>query len=165
MAYSSNPNLPRARAIAMQLLVSKRLPLQVVANKCGVHRCTIWRWKQKWEALNAQVQLTNDNRPTREAGSVFRLAGCTWRIPTLVSAPHTRPHAIGEQVVARITRATSPTQTLCRGCLVLHHPHRRHCRQPQQREANTPATSLLRRRQEETGAARQPQAPGCHQAW
>jgi len=33
MAYSINPNLPKARAIAMQLLVREQLPLQVVANR------------------------------------------------------------------------------------------------------------------------------------
>lgn len=52
MAYSTNPNLPKARAIAMQLLVRELLPVQVVANKCGVHRSTIYRWKLKWDLLN-----------------------------------------------------------------------------------------------------------------
>lgn len=47
MAYSINPNLPKARATAMQLLIREHMPLQVVANRCGVHRSTIWRWKQK----------------------------------------------------------------------------------------------------------------------
>ncbi len=55
MAYSINPNLPKARAIAMQLLVREQLPLWVVANKCGVHRITIWRWKRKWDILNQNV--------------------------------------------------------------------------------------------------------------
>ena len=48
MAYSINPNLPRARATAMRLLVDDQLPICVVARKCGVHRSTIWRWKRKW---------------------------------------------------------------------------------------------------------------------
>jgi transposase len=52
MAYSINPNLPKARAIAMKLLIAEQLPLQMVANRCGVHRATIWRWKQKWDELN-----------------------------------------------------------------------------------------------------------------
>jgi transposase InsO family protein len=102
MAYSINPNLPKARAIAMQLLIREDRALQVVANRCGVHRSTIWRWKQKWDKLNEHVQLTNDNRPTRQVGSVFRLASCTWRIPTLTSKPHTSPRAINEQLVARV---------------------------------------------------------------
>jgi hypothetical protein len=62
MAYSSNPNLLKARAIAMQLLVREHLPVQTVANRCGVHRSTIWHWKRKWDGLNVDVQLTNDNR-------------------------------------------------------------------------------------------------------
>ena len=36
MAYSNNPNLPKARATAMQFLVQEKLPMQVVANKCGI---------------------------------------------------------------------------------------------------------------------------------
>lgn len=102
MAYSTNPNLPKARAMAMQLLIHERIPLQVVANRCGVHRCTIWRWQQKWNKLNEHVQLTNDNRPTRQAGLTFRLTACTWRIPTLTARPHRSPRAIGVRIVARV---------------------------------------------------------------
>lgn len=91
MAYSINPNLPKARAIAMKLLIVEKLPLLVVANRCGVHRSTIWRWKQKWLDLNKHVQLTNYNRPNRPANSKFRLAACTWRIPTVASKPHHHP--------------------------------------------------------------------------
>lgn len=88
MAYSTNPNLPKARALGVQLLVQNRLPVQTVANRCGVHRSTIWRWKRKWDKLNEHVQLTNDNRPTRLVGLTFRLTACAWRIPTLTSRPH-----------------------------------------------------------------------------
>ena len=102
MAYSINPNLPKARAIALQLLVCKGLPLQIVANRCGVHRSTIWRWKQKWDKLNEYVQLTNDNRPNRVAGTQFRLAALRWIIPTLSARPHTNPKAVGQSIVARI---------------------------------------------------------------
>jgi len=102
MAYSINPNLPKARATAMQLLVQEKLPLQVVANRCGVHRSTIYRWKQKWNKLNEHVQLTNDNRPTRQAGSVFRLAACQWVIPTITSRPHHSPRAISERTIAQV---------------------------------------------------------------
>jgi len=65
MAYSTNPNLPKARAIAMKLLIADNLPLLVVANRCGVHRSTIWRWKRKWDEINKYVQFINPNRPTR----------------------------------------------------------------------------------------------------
>lgn len=102
MAYSINPNLPKARAIAMQLLVREQLPLVVVANKCGVHRSTVWRWKRKWDVLNKNVQFTNDNRPSRfqiSPSSNFRLAACTWRIPTVPSRPHTSPTAVSLELV------------------------------------------------------------------
>lgn len=102
MAYSINPNLPKARAIAMQLLVVKQLPAGVVAHKCGVHRSTIWRWKRKWDDLNQNVQLRNDNRPTRSQASPsssFRLADCTWRIPTTISRPHTSPTSVSQELV------------------------------------------------------------------
>lgn len=104
MAYSINPNLPKARAIAMQLLVRDNVPLQTVANRCGVHRSTVWRWKRKWDKLNEHVQLTNDNRPSRPVDtpsgvSSFRLAGCTWRIPTSISRPHTNPTALDQELV------------------------------------------------------------------
>ena len=104
MAYSTNPNLPKARAFAMQMLVRDNLPLCVVANRCGVHRSTIWRWKRKWDVLNQNIQLTNDNRPHRSQGrrtpvSDFRLAACTWRIPTLASTPHTSPTEVSPELV------------------------------------------------------------------
>lgn len=118
MAYSTNPNLPKARAIAMQLLVRDGLPLQTVANRCGVHRSTIWRWKRKWDKLNENVQLANYNRPTREIGLVFRAAACTWRIPTLVSRPRTSPHAVAARIVARVLELRS---TLRRCAEVIWH--------------------------------------------
>jgi len=102
MAYSINPNLPKARAIAMQLLIRERLPLQVVANHCGVHRSTVWRWKRRWDKLNEYVQFTNDNRPSRIPNLKNKLLACRWCIPTLSSKPLTNPRAIGHKIVARI---------------------------------------------------------------
>ncbi len=102
MAYSINPNLPKARALAMRLLVQEQLPLQMVANRCGVHRATIWRWKRKWLGLNEYVEFVNHYRPGRAAGKVFRFTACTWNIPTVVSRPRTSPHAVSDKVIARI---------------------------------------------------------------
>ena len=119
MAYSTNPNLPKARAIAMQLLIREQLPLQVVANRCGVARSTIWRWKRKWDELNKDVQLTNDNRPTRKAGTQFRIAACTWRIPTLSSRPHASPRAVSSEIVSCVLEV----RTTLKRCaeVVWHH--------------------------------------------
>lgn len=102
MAYSNNPNLPRARAIAMRLLIADGLPAQTVANKCGVHRSTIWRWKHKWLKLNKYVQFDNPNRPSRVFSFSHKLLACKWRIATLSPTPHNFPHAIGGQLVKRV---------------------------------------------------------------
>ena len=107
MAYSTNPYLPKARATALQLLIRQKLPLQVVANRCGVRRSTIWRWKRKWDTLNRHVQLTNHNRPGRtttgaQDASLFRQAALTWRVPTRSSRPHASPRAVAAHIVARV---------------------------------------------------------------
>lgn len=65
MAYSINPHFPEARVTALKLLLVDRLPAVVVARKCGIHRSTLWRWKQRWEELNQLVERGNPNRPTR----------------------------------------------------------------------------------------------------
>lgn len=102
MAYSNNPNLPKARAIAMRLLIVEGLPSTVVANKCGVDRCTIWRWKQKWLNLNKNVQFDNPNRPSRIYSLKNKLLACKWRITTTSSRPHTCSHAISDKIIRRV---------------------------------------------------------------
>lgn len=94
MAYSIsiNPNLPKARALAMRMLVRDGLPLRIVANRCGVHRSTIYRWKTKWMTLNKDIRLENTNRQSRKLGSVFRFAALKWLIPTLSSRPKRSPN-------------------------------------------------------------------------
>ena len=102
MAYSTNPNLPKARALGMKLLLMEGLPVQVVANKCGVHRSTIYRWKLKWSKLNENVQFDNPNRPNRAYSQVNHLLRCAWSIPTLSSRPLTNPKAICRSIVERV---------------------------------------------------------------
>ena len=105
MAYSTNPNLPRARALGLKLLIKEGLPLNVVANKCGVHRSTIYRWKYKWLRLNEHQQLENFNRPTRSSGkNSFRLESCSWNIPTNSSKPHISPKAIAGNIVELVLK-------------------------------------------------------------
>jgi hypothetical protein len=103
MAYSTNPNLPKARAFALKLLIVEQLPLSVVANKCGVHRSTVWRWKHKWDELNQYMQRDNPNRPSRAVG-ISKLARCSWSIATEPSRPHTNPSAVSEQIVACVLK-------------------------------------------------------------
>lgn len=104
MSYSSNPLLPKARADAVRLVVEDYIPIAVAARKSGIHRTTLWRWHKQWRELNQHVQLTNDNRPGRitQSPSQFRLAACTWRIPTRSSRPHSCKHAVTHTVVDRI---------------------------------------------------------------
>ncbi len=102
MSYSSNPLLPKARAEAVRLVVEHQLPVAVAARKSGVHRSTLWRWMRAWRVLNQNVQLTNANRPTRVAGSKFRLAACKWCIPTRSSRPHAPGNSVTAYVVERI---------------------------------------------------------------
>jgi transposase InsO family protein len=102
MSYSSNPLLPKARAQAVRLVVEDKLPMSVAARKSGIHRVTLWRWYQQWLELNQNVQLENFNRPTRRAGSTFRLAACKWLIPTRSSRPRSCGHAVSGEVIDRI---------------------------------------------------------------
>lgn len=104
MAYSTNPNLPKARATAMRLLVEDQLPLLVVARKCGVHRSTVWRWKRKWSKLNENWQQDNPNRPSRKVG-MSKLLRYSWNIATESSRPHTSPMAVPDAVVRQILSA------------------------------------------------------------
>lgn len=103
MSYSSNPLLPKARADAVRLIVEHKLPVAVAARKSGIHRSTLWRWHKRWLEVNENVQLTNDNRPSRASRNTFRLAACKWVVPTLSSRPHAHPHAVSQYVVERVT--------------------------------------------------------------
>lgn len=100
MAYSINPNLPRARAIALRLLIADNLPLLVVANRCGIHRSTLWRWKKKWAVRNIDIGQEKAGRPTRQTSFVAQYY--YWSIPTDSSRPHTSPRAIAEHIVRRV---------------------------------------------------------------
>ena len=73
--------------------------MYVVANKYGVNRTTIWRWRKKWNKLNENVQFDNPNRPNRIYSKVNHLLRCTWHIPTQSSRPLTSPRAISEEIV------------------------------------------------------------------
>ena len=104
MAYSINPNLPKARATALRLLVEDKLPASVVSRKCGIHRSTLWRWKQKWLELNKNWQMDNPNRPGRVYSRLHHLARCSWNISTASSRPHTSPYALPDGLVEHILR-------------------------------------------------------------
>ncbi len=100
MAYSTNPNLPKARAIALRLHIAEGIPLIVAARKCGIHRTTLWRWKRKWQQLNTNVSQEKPNRPTRTTS--FVPAYYRWSIATNSSRPNTNPAAIPNEIVQQI---------------------------------------------------------------
>ena len=119
MAYSINPYLPKARAFAMQLLIREQFPVQTVANRCGVHRSTVWRWKRKWDVLNQDVQMDNPNRPRRVYSRENHLSRCAWRIPTDSARPRTSPTAVSEDL-ARLVLAVRAQLKRCAE-VVWHH--------------------------------------------
>lgn len=102
MSYSNNPLIPKARAGALRLVLEQGFPLTIAARKSGIHRSTLWRWKRRWLGLNQNVQLINNNRPTRIPGKQFRLTACKWLIPTLSSRPNNSPNALTREVIERI---------------------------------------------------------------
>jgi transposase-like protein len=72
----------------------------VAARKCGIHRTTLWRWKQKWQTLNVNVSQEKLNRPTRSTS--FVPAYYRWNIATDSARPHTSPSAVSPAIVARV---------------------------------------------------------------
>jgi transposase len=48
MSYCTGKNIEKSRGKAMKMLVIEKKPVEVVADRFGVHRSTIWRWHQKW---------------------------------------------------------------------------------------------------------------------
>ena len=79
MCYSTNTSLEKA----MKLLFIDELSVQIVADRFGVSRTTIWRWKRKWLALNSHIALENQVRQKDNPISSFRLSACSWRISSL----------------------------------------------------------------------------------
>ena len=77
MAYSTNPNLPKARAIALKLLIQDELPLVVVARKCGVHRSTLYRWRNKFQKKNRLVVRYLKQIPVTLAQVTHTIEGIT----------------------------------------------------------------------------------------
>lgn len=99
MSYSTSPSLEKARGKAMKLLFIDELSIQIVADRFGVSRTTIWRWKRKWLALNSHIALENQVRQKDNPISSFRLSACSWRVPTISSAPRTHPNELPDYLI------------------------------------------------------------------
>jgi len=102
MAYSTNPNLVKARRDALLSVIAEQMPICVVARHFGVHRSTIWRWMRKWRVLNQQIDQDCPNRPNRRGKTHFCPTYYSWSIRTESSAPHTHPGRIKQWVIDRI---------------------------------------------------------------
>ena len=100
MAYSINPNLVKARRTALLLVLKDKLPVAVVARKCGVNRTTIWRWLKKWQVLNQYIKQGHPNRPSLK--TIFVPEYYRWQIITEPSRPHTFPRQLSMEIVKRV---------------------------------------------------------------
>ena len=99
MSYSTNPSLEKARGKAMKLLFIDELSVQIVADRYGVNRSTIWRWKKKWLEVNPNIELRNYSKQRDNPTSLFRYSSCKWSIPTISSAPHNHPNQLPDYLV------------------------------------------------------------------
>ena len=99
MSYSTNPNLEKSRGKAMKLLFLENYPVQVIADRFGVNRSTIWRWKKKWLDINPHAELRNTLRQRDNPTSLFRYSSCKWTIPTASAAPRHHPNALPDYVI------------------------------------------------------------------
>ena len=79
MSYSNNPLLPKARRLAVTLVLKEGLSVAVAARRCGIHRSTLHRWLRKAKDLHGSSN-----------------------IPTGSSRPRSCPWALGGDVVARV---------------------------------------------------------------
>lgn len=98
MSYCKGKNIEIARGKALKLLIIEKKPVNVVADRFGVNRSTIWRWHKKWQVQNQHRQLFNENRYKEAPPSIFRLECCKWSIPSLSSAPK-QPRSLPDQLV------------------------------------------------------------------
>ena len=119
MAYSTNPNLPKARATALKLHILEGLPLGVAARKCGIHRTTLWRWVQKWKEQNKNWQMDNPNRPGRRHSQSHHLARCSWTVQTESARPHGHAWSIPEDIVQTVLAARAALKRCAE--VVWHH--------------------------------------------
>ena len=99
MCYSTNSSLEKARGKAMKLLFLENIPVQNIADRYGVNRSTIWRWKKKWLEVNPNIELRNYSKQRDNPTSLFRYSSCKWSIPTISSAPHNHPNQLPDYLV------------------------------------------------------------------
>lgn len=92
MSYCTGKNIEKSRGKAMKMLVIEKKPVEVVANRFGVHRSTIWRWHQRWLVQNSHIELENPIRRKYLGISAYKYELCKWNISSLSTAPKTLIH-------------------------------------------------------------------------
>lgn len=98
MSYCTGKHIEKSRGKAMKMLIIEKKPVGVVADRFGVNRSTIWRWRQKWLALNNHIELENPVRRKYLGVSAYKYKLCKWDIPSLSAAPK-YPHMLSEDLI------------------------------------------------------------------
>ena len=98
MSYCTGKHIEKSRGKAMKMLVIEKKPVEVVANRFGVHRSTIWRWHQRWLAQNSHIELENPSRRKYLGISTYKYELCKWDISSISAAPRS-PHTLSDDLV------------------------------------------------------------------
>ena len=98
MSYCTGKNIEKSRGKAMKMLVIEKRPVEVVANRFGVHRSTIWRWHQRWLVQNSHIELENPIRRKYLGISAYKYELCKWNIPSFSATPK-NPHTLPEELI------------------------------------------------------------------
>lgn len=98
MSYCTGKNIEKSRGKAMKMLVIEKKPVEVVANRFGVHRSTIWRWHQRWLVQNSHIELENPIRRKYLGISAYKYELCKWNISSLSAAPK-NPHTLSDDLI------------------------------------------------------------------
>ncbi|MBR2544020.1 DDE-type integrase/transposase/recombinase [Candidatus Saccharibacteria bacterium] len=98
MSYCTGKNIEKSRGKAMKMLVIEKKPVGVVADRFGVHRSTIWRWRQKWLMQNSHIELENPVRRKYLGVSAYKYNLCKWNIPSFSAAPK-HPHTLSDSLI------------------------------------------------------------------
>ena len=98
MSYCTGKHIEKSRGLAMKMLIIEKKSVGVVADRFGVNRTTIWRWRQKWLMQNSHIELKNPVRRKYLGVSAYKYELCRWNIPSLSAAPK-NPHTLSEDLV------------------------------------------------------------------
>lgn len=99
--YIKGELVEKARAKALKMLIIDKIPTNIVADRFGVNRSTIWRWHQKWSIQNNRIELENPSRRKYLGISPYKYELCKWRIESESSSPK-HPHCLSDELVELI---------------------------------------------------------------